>query len=134
MSSTKIVRTNDGSFRIIKTKKIYDFSGKVTLKKRVERYNERAERHGNTDLFFGGVINSSTPYANGKIHGKQRVWFHNGKLASVTDYVNGKEHGIHTAFNTDGSLFCKLKYQNGELFVGEESWEGVPDKPRDKQR
>jgi len=100
----------------------------------VKRYNKEAKRHGNTDLFIGGMINSSTPYVDGEIHGQQRGWFRNGKLASTTRYIHGKEHGTHRTFNIDGSVAWQLKYRNGELFDGEEAWGSVREKLKDKQR
>lgn len=129
-----IFRNEDGSFRVVKVRKEYDFSGRLILQKRVERYNKDGIRHGNTDIFVGGVINSSTPYLNGEINGEQKAWFRNGKLASTTRYVNGKEHGIHRTFDIDGTLAWQLKYRNGELFDGEESWESTREKVNDEQR
>ncbi|AMQ10924.1 MORN repeat-containing protein [Brazilian marseillevirus] len=128
------VRNEDGSFRIIKVEKDYDFSGRYILKKKVERYNREGKLHGNTDLFIGGVINSSTPFVGGEISGEQRHWFRNGKLASTTRFVNGKEHGVHKTFDVDGVLAWQLKYRNGELFDGEQSLDFTREKLRDKQR
>nr|WRK65270.1 MORN repeat containing protein [Marseillevirus futianmevirus] len=129
-----IFRNEDGSFRIVEVWKEYDFSGGLILQKMVKRYNKKAKRHGNTDLFIGGVINSSTPYFEGEIHGIQKAWFRNGKLASTTRYVHGKEHGIHKTFDIDGRIAWKLKCRNGEPFDGEQAWESVQEKLEDKQR
>ncbi|AEA07215.1 conserved MORN repeat-containing protein [Lausannevirus] len=111
----------------------YDFSGNLRHHKRIVRYRN-GKKHGNLDLFIGGKIQISTPYVEGKRHGKERTWFPNGTLASFTMYVDGKEHGVHKTFDIDGSLAWWLKYNRGEVFDGEENWGNNRENVRDNER
>lgn len=132
-SQTKIVP--DGSLCVQKVERWqeYDIFGKVCHHKRVERY-QNGKRHGNLDVFVGGKIHVSTPYLDGKRHGKERTWFSNGKLASVTFYVDDKEHGIHRTYDVDGTLAWCLTFIHGKIVDGEEKWESNKEKIGDSER
>ncbi|BAU80270.1 MORN repeat-containing protein [Tokyovirus A1] len=136
MQATKqlLPLSEDGRVRHQKVKRWQecDFVGKLCHHKKIVRYCDGA-KHGNTDTFINGRINVSTPYADGKRHGKQRIWFKNGMLASFTHYVEGREHGIHKTFHGDGRTAWELRYVCGKVFDEETFWTFGDGKKNKKQ-
>lgn len=77
---------------------------------------------GFIDTFVDGKRCKSTPYVDGKIHGKERTWFRNGRISSETSYKEGRMHGVRKVFHFDGSLSWSSLYRNGVPFRGEIFW------------
>lgn len=111
----------------------YDFMGKLCHYKTVARYRD-GKKHGNFDSFCNGQIESSTPYVDGKIHGKQRVWSKSGKLYSFTHYFEGKLHGLHRSFHIDGEVAWELRYVHGAIFDEDKFWGIAGDSPASKKQ
>lgn len=82
-------------------------AGKMKAKERVGKW---VYYHPGTDKTM-----RTENYANGKLNGKQTVYFPNGKPTKISNYKNGELHGTTKIFANDGGLLKYYTYENGEL-------------------
>lgn len=136
MQSTKTLLPDQGDGKIrhqkVKRWKEWDFMGRVRHHKKVERFCD-GKRHGNSDVFINGKIDSSTQYVDGEMHGTERVWFESGRLSMVTHYFEGKCHGVHKTFHEDGTIAWETRYVQDKPFDDERFWAFEEGKSSKKQ-
>lgn len=62
---------------------------------------------------WGGAVEISTDYINGKKNGEERVYYQSGVLNSLSNYVNGLPEGMIEIFHEDGTLMIRMYFKNG---------------------
>lgn len=71
---------------------------------------------GNLEIInnsWGGLVEISTDYINGKKNGEEKVYYQSGALNSLSHYVNGVPNDIIKVFYEDGSLMIRMFFKNG---------------------
>ncbi|SDW57513.1 toxin-antitoxin system YwqK family antitoxin [Aequorivita viscosa] len=54
-------------------------------------------------------------YSNGKLHGKQTIYYSNGKITEEVNYNNGLKDGANIYYSTKGVAIKKFQYKDGNL-------------------
>ena len=64
--------------------------------------------------FSSGIVQSRFIYVNGKLSGRQEIYFPSGLLRRQIEYVDGLRHGIDVAWDFYGRLLFCEKWNTGK--------------------
>ena len=68
------------------------------------------------------LINTQTPYINGRMHGTSTGHYPNGRLAFERPYEKGQKAGVHRGWYKDGTLKLEYAFEQGVFHGSSKEW------------